>query len=284
MKLFTHLGKTATVCALVFVLVFSLVGCGGSDNGGSSDNGPATIEPTVIWEASGVSVTAESLGVDDYNYPVISLSVTNDSDTDINLDCEWLAVNNYMMFVNCSIDVAAGSSATGDIALYRDLYDASGIETMAELEFVLDLYDASTYDLLDYSDPITIKTSAYGKVNQPDITDGVEVFDQDNIYISALYFDGDDSSSYLYFYIENNTDQNLSFWSADFTVNGAEVSALLSEDVRAGARCVTYVNILDAEYNGIPLDSIEAMTFSFDVYDTDTYDDYLSTGTLDISH
>lgn len=77
--------------------------------------------------------------------------------------------------------------------------------------------------------------------------------------------------------IENNTDQNLTFALRDTAVNGYMIDMYLSETVAAGMKSNSKISFSETELKAAGIETIAVMEFSFNVYNSDSWVDYLET-------
>lgn len=105
------------------------------------------------------------------------------------------------------------------------------------------------------------------------------LYDADDIKITAknLSFDDDWYAATIDILIENNSDTDLNFITANVYVNGYHTDAWLYADVNAGKKSNETLCFYEDDFERCGITTIAEMEFAFEAYDMDTYDDYLET-------
>ena len=80
--------------------------------------------------------------------------------------------------------------------------------------------------------------------------------------------------------IENNTDKNLTFQSANASVNGYMVETMMSVDVAAGKKANDSLTFMGSDLDLCDIETIADMEFSFHVFHTDDWSDYMEDKTV----
>lgn len=134
----------------------------------------------------------------------------------------------------------------------------------------------------------TNSTSSTGTDNSADTSDNavtVEqtvLVDQDNVVITATGMDESVFGPELKLLIENNSDTNLTFQVRNASVNGYMVDTMMSEDVAAGKKSNTEITFTTSGLKECGIDTFANMEFSFHIFTTDGWDDYLDTDAITV--
>lgn len=134
----------------------------------------------------------------------------------------------------------------------------------------------------------TNSTSSTSTDNSADTSDNavtVEqtvLVDQDNVVITATGMDESVFEPELKLLIENNSDTNLTFQVRNASVNGYMVDTMMSEDVAAGKKSNTEITFTTSGLKECGIDTFANMEFSFHIFTTDGWDDYLDTDAITV--
>ena len=106
--------------------------------------------------------------------------------------------------------------------------------------------------------------------------------DQDNVVITATGMDESVFGPELKLLIENNSDTNLTFQVRNASVNGYMVDTMMSEDVAAGKKSNTEITFTTSGLEECGIDTFANMEFSFNIFTTDGWDDYINTDAVTV--
>lgn len=243
----------------------------------------ASITEQVLFETDGIKVTAKEI-VDGFLGPELKILVENDSNKDITLGLDDIAVNDYMMSAFLYEDVAAGKKSNTSFSIFSSTLKDAGITNIGKLDLYFYIIDQNTYDRLYESDGIEIKTSLYDKMDSTvDIT-GDEMINQDGIRIVGKGLSKDSIfGSGVVLYIENNSNRNITISSDNLSVNGYMITSFLHRPVKANKKAVDTIILSssDMEENGI--EQIDELALSIEAYDSDTYSTIFKTNELNFN-
>lgn len=243
----------------------------------------ASITEQVLFETDGIKVTAKEI-VDGFLGPELKILVENDSNKDITLELDDIAVNDYMMSAFLYEDVAAGKKSNTSFSIFSSTLKDAGITNIGKLDLYFYIIDQNTYDRLYESDGIEIKTSLYDKMDSTvDIT-GDEMINQDGIRIVGKGLSKDSIfGSGVVLYIENNSNRNITISSDNLSVNGYMITSFLHRPVKANKKAVDTIILSssDMEENGI--EQIDELALSIEAYDSDTYSTIFKTNELNFN-
>lgn len=82
--------------------------------------------------------------------------------------------------------------------------------------------------------------------------------------------------------IENNTDKDLTFQSRNASVNGYMVETMMSVDVASGKKANDTLTFMDTDLQACGIETIADTAFSFHIFTSDTWEDYLDTPQLQL--
>lgn len=208
----------------------------------------------------------------------------NDSNKDITLGLDDIAINDYMMSAFLYEEVAAGKKSNTSFSIFGSTLKDAGITNIGKLDLYFYIIDQNTYDRLYESDGIEIKTSLYDKMDSSvDIT-GDEMINQDGIKIVGKCLSKDSIfGSGVVLYIENNSNRNITISSDNLSVNGYMITSFLHRPVKANKKAVDTIILSsgDMEENGI--EQIDELTLSIEAYDSDTYSTIFKTNELNFN-
>lgn len=106
--------------------------------------------------------------------------------------------------------------------------------------------------------------------------------DQDNVVITATGMDESVFGPELKLLIENNSDTNLTFQVRNASVNGYMADTMMSEDVAAGKKSNTKITFTTSGLKECGIDTFANVEFSFHIFTTDGWDDYLDTDAITV--
>lgn len=139
----------------------------------------------VLFDEQGVVVRFESFDSDEY-FTYMDVSIENNSDSDINLQCEDVSVNGTMIFGTIRAGVASGEKQKNAVSFSTSELNNADITTIRDVELKFELLDPETYDPLYTSDVITI-TAANNELNEEtDHSGGTVILEQDEYVIRYM--------------------------------------------------------------------------------------------------
>ncbi|MCI1723388.1 MAG: hypothetical protein LKM35_07980 [Lachnospiraceae bacterium] len=228
---------------------------------------PVTVENSEIFSQEGVSVSITGYSDKDYYGPALEVQIVNSSDQDIAVQTSDSSVNGYMITYQLWQEVGAGKKANSEIYLPVTYLQDAGIDTIAEMEFRLSLVNPKDYSTVVTSDPITVKTSAYGSYTQKDRDDGTELYNKDGVRIISLGY-GTDAfmNQAVMIFADNQTDKSIEISVDKTSVDDTMVDASLYIDLLPGKKAVSGITFMDTLTDPSVLDCV------FDIEDMATYE------------
>lgn len=313
--------KKSIIKILIALLVFLLVGCGSEStldkepvesNGDTQDNTVvvednnsvnqdsdsneennttqdeqslrSNITETVIYNSDDVIVHAKSLVYDGWSGPELLIMVENNTNKNLTVQTRNASINGFMIDPTCSANVAAGKKANDSIGFSDYELEAAGIERISEIEFSLNIFDSDSWDDYAQSDQIILKTDAVDYV-QPIDDSGFVAYDKNGITIKAKKLKSSDSiwRTDLYFFIENNTEQDITVQASDVSINGFMVEPFFSSDVMKNKKAFDTIAFLESDLTENGITDIKELELSFHIFDTVSWDAIEDTEPISIS-
>lgn len=260
----------------------------GAKSGDTNDGATAaevTVSDMVIYDKNNIKITINGLE-DSWSGTKLKMNIENNSDRTITIQSRDANVNGYMVMTYMSADIAPGKKANDGMTLSTTGLKESGIEEIATIEFKLKIFDAETWDDIDMSDTITVKTSIADTYVQKDDDSGNVIVDYEGIRIIEKGLSSDDSiwGPGVILYIENNSDKDITVQVRDTSINGYMVSSIISEEVLVGKKSITNLQFFqkDMEENGI--DKINDVEFYFHIFEWDTFDDIYDSDVITLKY
>lgn len=287
---------------MAIMLVLSLAACGGESeleietpngvsNNQSGDKNPTTskpkdaqIEETVLFNDSGIKITAKSLTMDGFMGPELKLSIENTSGKNLTVQDRNTSVNGYMVDSLMSVDVADGKTANDSLTFMDTSLELCGIDVIATMEFSFTAFDADSWDDYITTEQITLKTNSADSYTDTADHSGQLAYEEDGIkiVIKGLTDDASILGQSVVVYIENNSDQNITVQTQDVSVNGFMVDPIFSCDVVSGKRTVDSITFLSSELEENGIADIENIELSFNIFNSDTWNDIADTDVITI--
>jgi hypothetical protein len=230
------------------------------------------IDEQLLWETSdGVKITAKGLT---YNSKgelrEINVYAENNSSKNVAIGTDAIIINDYMISDLAAIKINAGSKTNDKIHISGAALRESGIENVGKIEMYLHSYNPDTYERLESSECITLKTTDYDKMDTEASIKGTEIISDENVKVYAQYVDKDSFwGAGLVLYIENNTDKIIHAYSDDTAVNGFTIDDVFAAEVYPGKKEIASLTFLSSrlEENGIT--DIDTIDFSLRIMDDD---------------
>ncbi len=294
--------KKRVFTAIALTLVFALSGCGGSsDSGTTASNAASTSEDTassmtskineqVLLEQDGIRITVKECELSLESDPEIPILVENNSDKNINVNCDSFSCNGIMIQPSIYCDVPAGKKMNESISLSAQSISSCGIETIGILEFRFVLMDDSYQDLFT-TEPIVIETSnaqTYKETMQAP-PEGTVLLEESGFKITYLgKVDYADYGSDIVFYLENSSSKDALFSHEELSVNGFVLDTMdypytgMYTFVTPGKAAYSGFSLTNSDMEANGITNIEDIEVSLVVEDKDTYEDFAATGSISI--
>ena len=280
-NIFRKLGIISVICLFAFMAIASGSSAedetpvnedGAKSNTSSVASEDITIDEQVLLDRDGVKITAKEYVKDSIWGDGIKLLIENNSDRNLNVSCDALVVNDYMISDLFYCDVAAGKKSNETLYLSSSQLKNAGIDNVGKIEIDFYASDDDTYDRIFENEFVTIQTSAFDVMDSTSNVSGAELYNNNGIKIVATVVENNDLfGSAVVLYAENNSGKNVSISCDDMSVNGFMVSPLFSSLVYAGKKAVDEITIFESDLEENGIESIEEIELSFRIYDSDSY-------------
>ena len=245
----------------------------------------ATISETVLFDQSGVKITAKSLETNGFLGPEIKLLIENNSGKDLTFQCRNVSVNGYMVDPMLSVDVVNGKKANDAISFMSSELEACGIETIADVELSFHIFTTSEWETYLDTPQIQIKTSAAETYQYTFDDSGTLAYEGHGtkIIIKGLDTNGSILGPEIIVYIENNGNQPICVQTQGVSINGYMVDAFFSPEVMPGKHAVSSITFLSSDLQNNGITKIESVELSFHIFNNDTWDTIVDTNTVNIN-
>ena len=276
------------ICILmIFVLAFSLFACSNGDDSDKKDNDKnvgkidkaddntvtqqkkpehPTIEETVLFEESGLKVTALSVEYDDvYGTVGVNLLIENNMGYDIELHSWNGGVNGYMMDISYFTEVKNGESVNSTFNFSGGEINRCNIDVVTYFEFKFKVAK-TTGAFVHTTDTIKLETSAYNTHQVDYSVEGTVIYDKNDVRIVAKEILTDNYCTHIF--VENKSNNSIRLQDKETYVNGIEFASFCQSTYvpkdRYGVFLVEY-STSDMEDNNIT--EINEIKISFEIED-----------------
>lgn len=289
---------------VLLLLMLSLIGCGSGAGteiekpvdvaGDSSDNveekettaavveektEDVAISETVLLDEAGVKITAKSLNTDAMFGPEIKLLIENNSGEDLTFQSKNASVNGYMVETMMSVDVVNGKKSNDSLVFMDADLKASGIETIADMEFAFHIFKTADWEDYLTTQQISLKTTAAESYEYIFDDSGEIAYAGNDVKIVVKGLAEDESlfGPSIVVYIENNSDKDITVQTRDVSINGFMVDAMFSSDVIVGKRAVDTITFMETELEDNGITEITDVELSFHIFDYNDWETIVDT-------
>lgn len=237
----------------------------------AAGNDDVTIDKTILFDDQGISISVTGFSTFADSITVY-FQIENNTDQEIKVTDDYFAVNGFMISeMSLRSAVGAQETAKANANYMAFMYEDVGLDTVQEIETVLSIESTTSDDIAIKTEPIRIKTSAYGSFEQKFDDSGEVLYDADGIRIinQGIY-----TSDYLtgkYIFIENDTDRPLQLISTENKVNGVLVTEKLTYSIIAAHKSAReMVSFMKSDLKKAGVAEIESMSTLMSIYDAET--------------
>lgn len=224
-----------------------------------------TIAEKVLWDDSGVKITAKSIDFEGWRGPELKLLIENNTDIDLIVQNRYTSVNGYMVDANMSANVSAGKKANDHLTLYAESLELHGIETIADIATSFYIY--SHVDDTKYSTaPVTVETSEAGSYQYNFDDSGDILYEGEGVRIVNKGIGTEDDDSGVYVYVENDTQEFICVQARDLSVNGFMTGCIFSLKVAPGKRAIDFIKLAEDDLAENEISEIDSVELSFHIY------------------
>lgn len=259
-----------------------------------------------IFDDSGVvlyddhDIKIVSKGYDDssdYRIGAI-LYIENNSKQNLTVSARDESVNGFMISGSLYSSVLAGKCVVDTITFSKSDLKENGIDKIETIELSFHIYDSEEYDTIVDTETISLdqdilnQTVNKEKDKQPETkqeqkketkSSEIVLVDESGIKIIAKELD------YSGFFgpevkllIENNTKEDLTIQCRNSSVNGYMIDAMMSVDVASGKKANDELSFRKTDLEICGIKTIADMEFSFHIFSSDDWDDYLDTDLIQL--
>ncbi|MBS5955514.1 MAG: hypothetical protein KIC73_01230 [Clostridiales bacterium] len=217
-----------------------------------TDNKPLVeVEEQEIFNQDGIKVTIKGFDQDSTG-PYLNVLIENNADKNIIVQTRNSSLNGYMTDFAISCNVAAGKKANDKIQMDLASIELSGIGKIYDIDFDLVVLDEN-FGTIAENNGIHINRNLSEPYTQTYDDSGTVVYNQNDIKIVWKDFATNDTYSFLLFFIENNTSEEITVQTRDTSVNGFMIEPTISSSVLPGKKAVDVMSFYntDLEANGI---------------------------------
>lgn len=240
-----------------------------------------SIDEQLLFDKDGIKVTALEYVEDSIWGDGIKLLMENNTDKTVMVSCNALIVNNYMISDLFASEVAPGKKSNDTLYLSSSELEASGIESVGQVEIYFHVYDSETYDTIFDVDCVTIKTTEFANMDTTPTDSGTELYNEGNIKIVGKAVDENSFwGTAILLYCENSSGRNICISVEEMSINGFMMSPLFISTVYDGKMAIDDITVFSSELEENGITSIEEVELKFHIYDADTYDTIIDTDAI----
>ena len=252
------------------------------DTSEQGDNLIPTIEETVLFEYNGIKVTAKEI-TEDWLGPELKVLIENDTDENINVSLDEIAVNDYMVSAWLYEDVAAGKKSNATFEIWSSTLSNAGISNIGKIDFYFRVINSDNYNTIYESKEIELKTSLYDEMDSEANDVGTELLNQNGIRIVGKGVNDSLWGQGVLLYIENNSDKNIIVSTDNLSVNGYMVNGYLYSTVMSNKKAIETVILSSTDLEDNDIESIEDLALSFDIINADTWMNIFSSDEITVN-
>lgn len=104
------------------------------------------VKPLVIWDKNNIKITCMGLDMDGFYGPELKLIVENNSDENIRISFDEVAVNEFMLDPMWSELVTKGNKSVSTMYWFDSNIEDCGIDVIDTVEGIFHIYNPDTYD------------------------------------------------------------------------------------------------------------------------------------------
>jgi hypothetical protein len=270
---------------LVLLLVSSLAACGDNSSNSSNDSGSTAqavtqFAETVIVDNDEIGITFTEFDPNGDWGATFTCLLENKTDKTLMFSLDGVSVNGIMCDPYWAEEVAPGKNAYSEISWSDSMLEGYGINYIENVEGTLTVYDSNDWSADDiYDDVIQLEVTNTGMENAA--TEDV-VFDNgfneavlvstDDVSVVVKDYDPDgDWGATFTVYIENKTDQDLTFSIDEVSVNGTMCDPYWAEEVLAGKNAYSEISWYDSTLEESHIESIENVECLLTIYDSNDW-------------
>lgn len=232
-----------------------------------------TVTEQVLYNKDGIKVTVDDISYKEYYGPTLSMLVENESAKNVTVSAEKLTVNNIVMSSYFYADVNSGKKMYEDMYFYQSELDEYGITELGTVEFCFNIYEQESYDTIDKTDAVKIVLN--DKVSGLPTPNGEKIYDKNGITVYKEECPVADDDYYDYvtrFLLINASKEDVTVSATDISVNGFMVNSYCYLTAPAGKAAYENFYFTKDTLKENKITEIEEVEFSFNIYNSNTYD------------
>lgn len=244
-----------------------------------------SLDEQIILDQDGMKITVTGMESDgSFLGSEIKFLIENESDKNITVQVRNTSVNGYMVDTTMSSDVVAGKKANDSMTIMSSSLEECGIEKIATVDFSFHIYDSDKWGTILDTEIISLETSHAATYTQTYDDSGELVYEDDRVkIISKGLMDDSIWGPSLKFYIENNSNENLTIQTRDTSVNGFMLNPIMSVDVCAGKKAIDAMIFMSSEIEENQIEIFEVLETSFHIFNDDNWSSGVDTDVITIT-
>ena len=240
----------------------------------------------VLFDHDGIKITLRSLELDSRGRAELNVLIENDTEDSLTIQVRDVSINGIMFTSSVfSASVTAGNRRNDSVTFLSSGFERCGIEEIGIIELKFRVINNNDRDASFNTETIVIQTSIANQISQPTPVVRETLFEQDGISISLIGVEEDRSSINVVFFIENNTERNITIQARDESINGFMVSGIISTDITPGKMAIDTLTFSNRqlEENGIySIEDVETIRFALRIIDRDNRDASFNTAAIEV--
>ncbi|MCK5128654.1 MAG: hypothetical protein KAQ68_02285 [Clostridiales bacterium] len=243
----------------------------------------SSIDEQILIDQEDIIITVKGFQLDGYGGPEIEVFIENNSEINITVDAKNMTVNGYMHETFFSSDVSAGKKANDTITLSTTELELCGIVDICDIELSFSITDEDWDEIFD-TEIMTIKTSLSESCEQVVNDSGEVLFEENGVKIvyQGLYEDSYFGTGYV-LYLENNTEDTITVWARNTSVNGFMISPYFSYDIAPWKRAVSSLTFFEDDLEENNITEVNEIELNFHIFKTESWDTVVDTELITIA-
>lgn len=230
----------------------------------------ASIDPATVYDADGVTITAQSLKKDSYGDYNLVLDVQNNSDQDIDFSVDAYTINQINISEFLSYPVTAGATGKTEFTIHQSDLEKFDIQDINTIQLHMYIAGSDGY-VLKYFDSDSLVTSLGDNYDFSLPLDSYDVvYDNNGLKLyntKTVSHEDDDDYYYAEFILYNGNDQNMSASAENVSFDDVmNYDNSYAYDVYANS--YSKFELCSTE----PFDDVSNVTFDLTTWDADGYE------------
>ena len=203
------------------------------------------------------------------------VTAENKTDQPVLVSMDNVSVNGVMCDPFWATEIAAGKIANQEVSWSEDSFSQNGISEVSQVTFILRMVnsdDFTTYHEQEYTVYPEGEEAAEEVSREKQSTDEV-LFDNEQCAMTVTGIDPDGDWGYtVRVYLENKTDEQLTFSCEDVSVNGIMCDPFWATEVAAGKTGNSEISWSEELFKENGIDEVEAIELPVHVRSTDNWE------------